>query len=981
METLKTMDTMMGIRRIAYVVVTLCLAAAPGMAQQTGGITGRVTDTGGGVLPGVTVEARADVLPGPRDTVTDANGEYRLPALPPGSYKVKFELSGMQVVTRDALVQLAQDTSVDATLGVAGVAESVTVTAAASLVERDSATIKSGLSNQQIMALPVGQEYRDLIRLIPGVQVTQDAVRGPSAGGSGQDNVYQFDGVNVTLPLFGTLSAEPASHDIAQITTIKGGARAIDFDRSGGFTIDSVSKSGTSTLTGELSYQLQTAGMAAKLNSGSQSRYNQARTWLIANAGGPIVPERLYFYGSFYRPETTRNNRANNYGPLPQYQSNRNEGFGKLTLTPTHSILINASYRDSKRDDRSDLFAANASDTTGTGSAVRQKIGTVEGSWIVGPRSHATFKYTHFANASLGRPDRLADVTINTTPGTRLDLTRLDALGRLTVPVPVAGQTAFNSFIQPLIDRYGFVSNGARVGGGTVGYGSQLNDQSFFRDAAQAAYNVVLGSHVTHELHVGYQFYVDSEDLVRSSNGWGEISVPGGRLTAIPGTGQSAFYTARFQRQTTGAAAPIHSEYGSQSLEVNDAIRWSAWTFNLGLLASNDRLYGQGLREDSSALSGFVAAPGNKYKMYDLPFSRMLQPRLGATWSYNGRDTLFASYAKYNPAASSLPRAASWDRNLIGTFIDAHFDASGVLFATVPVGSSSGKLFVGDMTARRVNEFVLGTARQLKPQWTARLYGRYREGSHFWEDTNNNARVDFNPPPGIPRDLYIPDLSARLAQIGSGSTFVIAELDGAYTRYVEATLESEWRGSRSFVRGSYTFSRYRGNFDQDNSSTGNDDNIFIGSSNIADDAGRQLWDRKDGILRGDRPHLLKVYGYRALPWHASAGAFAVAQSGQPWEAWSYEPYIALTTSTSDTNRYAEQAGSRRSASHWQLDLNYTQNIRVAPRMNVQIAGDLFNVFDRQTGYDYQPSVHNSQFGRARAYYSPRRFQLAARLQF
>jgi hypothetical protein len=367
--------------------------------------------------------------------------------------------------------------------------------------------------------------------------------------------------------------------------------------------------------------------------------------------------------------------------------------------------------------------------------------------------------------------------------------------------------------------------------------------------------------------------------------------------------------------------------------------------------------------------------------MYRIPFTKMLQPRLGATWAYNGTDTVFASYAKYNPAASSLPRAASWDRNLIGTFIDAQFDANGLLFATVPVGSSSGKLFVDDLTPRTVDEFLLGTARQLSSRWTARLYGRYREGSHFWEDTNNNARLAFNPPPGIPRELYIPDLTDKLAQITSGSTYVIAELDGAYTKYYEATLESEWRGSKSFVRGSYTFSHYYGNFDQDNSSIANDDNIFIGSSNIGDGAGRQLWDNKDGDLRGDRPHMLKLYGYRALPWNATAGAFAIVQSGQPWEAWSYEPFIALTTSTSDTARYAERAGSRRSPAHWQLDLNYTQNIRVAPRLNLQLAGDLFNVFDKQTGYDYQPSLHSSVFGEPRAYYAPRRFQLAARLQF
>mgnify|MGYP006993437231 CR=1 FL=1 len=72
-------------------------------------------------------------------------------------------------------------------------------------IEKDSAAIKSGVSSETIQSVPVGQEYRDLIKLIPGVQYTQDSVRGPSAGGSGQDNVYKFDGVNVTLPLFGTL--------------------------------------------------------------------------------------------------------------------------------------------------------------------------------------------------------------------------------------------------------------------------------------------------------------------------------------------------------------------------------------------------------------------------------------------------------------------------------------------------------------------------------------------------------------------------------------------------------------------------------------------------------------------------------------------------------------------------------------------------------------------------------------------------------
>jgi len=961
----------------------LALSPLVASAQQTGSVSGKVTATDGSVLPGVTVEATSDILPAPRVTTTGSVGEFRMPALPPGTYTLTFTLSGMSTVAKQAVVQLAQDVTVDAVLAVGGVTETVEVTAAASVIERDSAAVKSSVSTEQIQALPVGQQYRDLVKLIPGVQYTQDGTRGPSAGGSGQDNAYNFDGVNVTLPLFGTLSAEPSSHDIAQVTTLKGGARAVDFERAGGFSIDSVSKSGTNKLAGQLSFQLQDAGMVAERTSQSAARYDQDRTWSTINAGGPVLPNRLFFYGSYYRPTTKRTNASNLYGEVPGYDSKRNEGFGKLTASPTNSSLFNFSYRYSHRLDKGDTFGQTTAPTAGAGSEAWQKILTADGSWVLSPKSFINFKYTYFANPTSGRPDFEADIDPSTTIGTRLDVGNLDKLGRLTVPTPVAGATAYNAFVQPLIDRYGYTLNGTKTGGGTVGYGLEFNDQDFFRNAGQIGFNLTLGSTVSHELHAGYQIYQDSEELIRTSNGWGAITVPGGRLPATGINGIAAFYVATFQQQGFGNIPPIESRYRSQSIEFNDTIRWNRWTFNVGVLMSNDTLFGQGLKEDKSALSGFVASPGNIYKMYEIPFSKMIQPRVGATWAYNGRDTVYASFARYNPAASSLPRAASWARNLGGATIEAFFDQSGVLYGSRQVASSSGKLFVDDLTPRTIDEFMVGTARQINPNWSMRLYGRYREGSHFWEDTNNNARVAFAPPSGIKQELYIPDLSAKLAQIGSGSSYVIAELDGSYTKYYEATVETEWRGKKAFARGSYTFSRYWGNFDQDNSSTGasNDANIFIGSSNIGDGAGRQLWNFKDGTLRGDRPHQLKLYGFYMLPWNASVGSFFIAQSGQPWEIHSYEPYIALTTSTSDTNRFAEKAGSRRTDPHHQIDLNYTQSFRLVGRLNAQLIADVYNIFDKQTPYNINPAAHSSTFQQPQSWYAPRRFQLAARLQF
>jgi hypothetical protein len=977
---------------VLIAMLGVLLVPAVAWAQSTGAIAGRVTGSDGGPLPGVTVEAAGTMLPGGRVAVTGANGDYRLEQLPPGDYKVTFTLSGMQTVTRAAQVQLSQDTVISLMLSVQAVTETVTVTATASLIDPSTATIKSGMSSKTISSLPVGNEYRDLLKLIPGVQYSQDTVRGTSAGGSGQDNVYQFDGVNVTRPLFGSLNAEPSTHDIEQVTTIKGGARAVNFERSGGFTIDSVSKSGSNRWQGEVSYKFQTAGMSSDLKSGQISQYEQKKTWLTAGLGGKLIPNKAFFYGSYYRPEITRENRANLYGDLPQYERKRNEYFGKITITPIRDVLLNVSHRNSKRNDVSDLFSSNASNTTGSGTEVTNNITIAEGSWVIGPRSYATAKYTKFDNQNLGLPDNLSSAVPSTVIGSHLDIANLHTQGLLTVPATVAGATAYNAFIQPFLDRYGYLSStGVRTGGGTNGYASQLNDQDFFRDLYQVSYNLTLGSNVTHELHAGFQWSEEAEHLLRSSNGWGSISVPGARLATQVFNGTPIYFTATFQAQADGAPLPIDSKYRSKNIEFNDSIRWNNWSFNAGVLVSNDTLYGQGLRNDKSTLSGFVSAPGNQYEMYNIPWKKMIQPRLNAVRSFESGDTIYASYARYNPAASSLPRAASWDRARLGLLIDAHFDQNGNLFGSAPRGSSSGKLFVPDMTPRTTDEYIIGTSMQLSSNMTSRVYGRYKSSKHFWEDTNNTARTAFNPPPGIPRTLYIPNLDAQRAQIGSGgsiaagSTYVIAELDGAYTKYYEATAETEYRSGNVFVRGSYTWSHYFGNVDQDNTTTGNDADIFIGSSNLADGAGRQIWDNKEGDLRGDRRHMLKIMGYYSLPWNGTAGAFFVAQSGQPWEAWDCNAYpaalVGTCTASSHTIRNAEPAGTRITPNHWQMDLKYSQHFRFAGRYNLIVEGDLFNIFNKQTGYNFQPNKNDSTFNIPRTYFSPRRLEVNARFQF
>jgi hypothetical protein len=246
---------------------------------------------------------------------------------------VTFTLSGMQTATKKVARAARREIDrVDARWASAASPRAVTVTG-----EARSSTRRRRRS-------PAASERADHARAgrpgiprpdqaDPGRAVHAGPTRGPSSGSSGQDNVYKFDGVNVTLPLFGTLSAEPASHDIAQVTVIKGGAKAMDFIRAGGFAIDSVSKSGTSRYAGELSFQLQSHNMSAGSNNGAVAlraepqldRRQRRRPVLKDRSSSSVV----------LPPARTARTASNAYGELPDYESTRNEGFGKLTLTPT----------------------------------------------------------------------------------------------------------------------------------------------------------------------------------------------------------------------------------------------------------------------------------------------------------------------------------------------------------------------------------------------------------------------------------------------------------------------------------------------------------------------------------------------------------------------------------------------------------------------------------------------------------------------
>ena len=977
------------------------------MAQQSGSIEGTVYLDDNVEAAGVTITATSPVMPKSRTVETDEDGEFRMPALIPGTYTLTLTTEDGITRTVKTRVLLDQRSNVSVTMAPdtgSEAVEEVVVTGEKVEVVGGGATLSNALGADVINALPVGQDYRDLMKLLPGVQVTADSIRGPNAGGSGQDNTYAFDGVNITLPMFGVLAAEPSTHDIEQVSVERGGARAVGFNRAGGMSVDTKSKSGTNEFKASLDYKFQDPNLRAKDTNGVRSETEQ--TWLTTSVSGPLIEDTLFFYGSYYGPTVSRDNKETLYGPTKDYLSERDEYFGKLTYAVTEDIMLNASYRTSDRVGEGLSIDNDEADSVSSGESASQDIITLDGSWIISDNTSFTFQYGSYALESGTVPDNMLAAVPEY--GATLDISNLDQLGYLLVPTINSDSTDYDNVLaQQLIDQYGYTSGGVRQGGGGVGGYYQKSLESYYRDSFEMAleHRFDIGE-TSHELHIGYQWSEGKEDLIRASNGWGTIAYRGGAevyetfddagnvISSEPIYFRSKTEQMSFMDEDGNAVPSITSYSVAHNLEFNDSIEWNDFTFNVGVLISQDTYYGQGLRENNANYSGFEVAPGNKYEMYKTDWKDMIQPRLGVTWAYNSEDTVFANFAQYNPQASSLARAASWDRNSRKT-LEVYWDENGNYLGYEPASGSSGKMFQDGLKPRRLDELTIGTTKGWGDRINTRAHVRYREGSHFWEDAWNWARSDEGCYGDFDRDgvyehcvpadiealgPYIPDLQQYRKGVNEdgvggigGSSYVIAEMDDAYTKYWEFALEGEWYGDRTYLNASYVYSEYTGNIDQDSTTNNNDQGTFIGSSNYADDYGQYTWDLKDGTLKGDKPHQLKVCGYYTLDWKATVGAFFTYQSGQPWEAWDGSIY---KRPGDNTIRYAEPAGSRRSKSHWQMDLNYTQNFDVFNDYTLRFRADVFNVFDRQTGYNIEPEVDSPQFGQPQNFYNPRRIQLS-----
>lgn len=308
--------------RVLVGVVLLLLASTAAWAQATAQINGTVVDTSGAVLPGVTIVAIQTDTGFRREVVTDESGSYALLNLPIGPYRLEASLTGFRSYAQSGIVlQVNSNPVIRVTLQLGELAETLTVEGQAPLVETRNPSVGQVITNEQVEALPLeGRNPASLIVLAGGAvdlgnpssrSLTQS--RGIAIAGGQQfgvaylldgalhNNVY--DGVALPLPF----------PDAMQEFKVETSAQNAQNGYKAGGTVGVATKSGTNQFHGDLfefarHHRFNAASPFAAINpkTGKRADDGLVRNQFGGVLGGPIVHDRLFFFGAYQGTRATQ---------------------------------------------------------------------------------------------------------------------------------------------------------------------------------------------------------------------------------------------------------------------------------------------------------------------------------------------------------------------------------------------------------------------------------------------------------------------------------------------------------------------------------------------------------------------------------------------------------------------------------------------------------------------------------------------------
>jgi TonB-dependent receptor-like protein/carboxypeptidase family protein len=665
---------------VCLLVWACLLAPAVALAQQTGSVSGVVLDQTGGVIQGATVRVVGDLLPAGRIVQSDVNGMYRFPLLLPGQYIVTVEKSGLGKTSRTVEVAIDRDTQLDLTIGVT-TTESVTVVAATPVVDVRSTEVNFNYKASDIEALPLQKNYSGLFQLIPGVADNNSFA--PSGGAGRQDNKYLIDGVDITNPGFGYLSTEVNGLDIAEFN-VKRGAITAEFGRATGFVTNAISRSGTNAFHGIANVELRPRSFSADENAlntaGEIVKINNtvSRHFESGSVGGPIVRDRLFFYGSAMWSQVKTTDRTNALGAVPDKTVETPEFFGKLTGQPTPTMFINGGFRYRPSDCEFCGIGNTQAASVAMNTESDAKVATITWNWFVSSRSIVDARYIHMEENATNLP--LTDLGFKPT----FNVNDLGSMGQYT-------------------DTTGPFS----VTRGVWNLRSEV--VNYKRDEFRATFSQFFDVGTTnHELKAGFGFEEGSETLERKSNGWG--------ILAFTGSGNSQIQATYYPEQ------PAQVSPGrTYSLFVQDNISLgSRLVVNAGVLINRDE-FAQELQEKNTFLT--------------FGFGDEIQPRLGVNYQLRKAvgDKAYANWGRYYAMdQKSSARSLAPSRLFLN---DALFNrTTGELISDIARASTTGKGIDPGLKPTYTDEWLVGYGTPIRDQWGLDIFYINRESFDFIED-------------------------------------------------------------------------------------------------------------------------------------------------------------------------------------------------------------------------------------------------------
>jgi len=338
---------------IAACLILTSIASAQEL--QSGAIRGRVVDDTGQPLPGVSITISGPALIGKVTAMTNAEGFFRAPNLPPGAgYEINAEVEGFETtIQRGIIVNVGMTISIEIRMKVSTLQQEVMVTAPSPTVDVVKSTMSTRITNDAITALPLSRNMAGIRQFAPG------GVGASFYGGGTTESGGVIDGINVTETDNGGLNlggGTGIAWDMIEEIQIVGAGASAEFYNSANGTINIVMKSGGNKFSGKVSaYYTNKSFCQTHLPETDVNVLNLAMpnfpVYSVDTAfslGGPILQDKLWFMGEFrhiktknsgdFRPTVINGKQYSNYDRIfPAYV-----GFLKLSAQLTTNIRASA---------------------------------------------------------------------------------------------------------------------------------------------------------------------------------------------------------------------------------------------------------------------------------------------------------------------------------------------------------------------------------------------------------------------------------------------------------------------------------------------------------------------------------------------------------------------------------------------------------------------------------------------------------------